>query len=90
MTPQPPVKFVKALFDFSQRDIKEYIVEYYGQQLKQRIEVLDERDWYTILEEMEQHSGDLQGQNATSVIFDHTDIDKTLSNLKTDSSNSVS
>ena len=85
MTPQPPVQFVKALFDFSQRDMKEYIVEYYGQQLKQRIEVLDERDWYTILEEMEQHSGDLQGQNATSVIFDHTDIDKTLSNLKTDS-----
>lgn len=85
MTPQPPVQFVKALFDFPQRDMKEYIVEYYGQQLKQRIEVLDERDWYTILEEMEQHSGDLQGQNATSVIFDHTDIDKTLSNLKTDS-----
>ena len=85
MTPQQPIQFVKALFDFPQRDMKEYIVEYYGQQLKQRIEVLDERDWYTILEEMERHSGSLQGQNATSVIFDHTDIDKTLSNLKTDS-----
>ena len=85
MTPQPPVQFVKALFDFPQRDMKEYIVEYYGQQLKQRIEVLSERDWYTILEEMEQHSGNLQGQNATSVIFDHTDVDKTLSNMKTDS-----
>ncbi len=85
MTPQPAVQFVKALFDFPQRDMKEYIVEYYGQQIKQRIEVLNERDWYTILEEMEQHSGNLQGQNATSVIFDHTDIDKTLSNLKTDS-----
>jgi cold shock CspA family protein len=85
MTPQPEVQFVKALFDFPQRDMKEYIVEYYGHQLKHRINVLSERDWYTILEEMEQHSGSLQGQNATSVIFDHTDIDKTLSNLKTDS-----
>jgi len=85
MTPQPAVQFVKALFDFPQRDMKEYIVEYYGQQIKQRIEVLNERDWYTILEEMEQHSGSLQGQNATAVIFDYTDIDETLSNLKTDS-----
>ena len=85
MTKQPPVQFVKALFDFTQRDIKEYIVEFYGQELRKRIEVLDERDWYTILEEMEQHSGNLQGQNATSVIFDHTDIEKTLSNLKTKS-----
>jgi len=85
MTKQPPVQFVKALFDFPQRDMKEYIVEYYGQQLKQRIEDLTERDWYVILEAMEQHSGGLQGQNATSVIFDHTNIDETLSMLKTDS-----
>jgi hypothetical protein len=85
MTKQPPVQFVKALFDFPQRDMKEYIVEYYGQQLKQRIEDLSERDWYVILEEMEQHSGGLQGQNGTSVIFDHTNIDETLSKLKTDS-----
>ena len=85
MTKQPPVQFVKALFDFPQRDMKEYIVEYYGQQLKQRIEVLAERDWYVILEEMEQHSGGLQGQNATSVIFDHTNIEQTLSKLRTDS-----
>ncbi|MGB0476186.1 MAG: cold-shock protein [Candidatus Poseidoniaceae archaeon] len=85
MTKQPPVQFVKALFDFPQRDMKEYIVEYYGQQLKQRIEVLTERDWYVILEEMEQHSGGLQGQNATSVIFDHTNIEQTLSKLRTDS-----
>ena len=85
MTNQPAVQFVKALFDFPQRDMKEYIVEYYGQQLKQRIEDLSERDWYVILEAMEQHSGGLQGQNATSVIFDHTNIDETLSKLKTDS-----
>ena len=85
MTKQQPVEFVKALFNFPQRDMKEYIVEYYGQQLKQRIEVLTERDWYVILEEMEQHSGGLQGQNATSVIFDHTNIQQTLSKLRTDS-----
>ena len=85
MTKQPPVQFVKALFDFPQRDMKEYILEYYGQRLKQRIEDLSERDWYVILEEMEQHSAALQGQNATSVIFDHTDIEATLSKLKTGS-----
>ena len=85
MTKQPPVQFVKALFDFPQRDMKEYIVEYYGQQLKQRIEILTERDWYVILGEMEQHSAALQGQNATSVIFAHTDIKATLSKLKTGS-----
>jgi len=86
MTPgQTPVQFVKALFDFPQRDMKEYIVEYYGQQLRKRIQVLNGRDWHTILEEMEQHSGALQGQNATSVIFDHTDIEATLSQLRTDS-----
>ena len=86
MTPgQTPVQFVKALFDFPQRDMKEYIVEYYGQQLRQRIQVLSGRDWHTILEEMEQHSGALQGQNATSVIFDHTDIEDTLPQLRTDS-----
>ena len=85
MTKQPPVQFVKALFDFPQRDMKEYIVEYYGQQLKQRIDVLTERDWYVILEEMEQHSGGLQGQNATSVIFDHTNVEQTLAKLRTDS-----
>ena len=84
MTQQSPVQFVKALFDFPQRDIKEYIVEYYGKQLSQRIQLLNERDWYIILEEMEQHSSALQGQNATSVIFDHTDIETTLSQLKTD------
>jgi hypothetical protein len=83
MTKQPPVQFVKALFDFPQRDMKEYVVEYYGQQLKQRIEILNERDWHVILKEMEQHSAALQGQNATSVIFDHTDIEDTLSKLKT-------
>lgn len=83
MTKQPPVQIIKALFNFPQRDMKEYIVEYYGQQLKQRIEDLDQRDWYVILEEMEQHSAALQGQNATSVIFDHTDIEATLSKLKT-------
>lgn len=82
MTKQPPVQFVKALFDFPQRDMKEYIVEYYGQQLKQRIEILSERDWHAILEGMEQYSAALQGQNATSVIFDHTDIEVTLSKLK--------
>ena len=85
MTKQSPVQFVKALFDFPQRDMKEYIVEYYGQQLKKRIQVLSGRDWHTILEEMEQHSGALQGQNATSVIFDHTDIEATLPQLRTDS-----
>ena len=85
LTKQPPVQFVKALFDFPQRDMKEYIVEYYGQQLKQRIEILTERDWYVILGEMEQHSAALQGQNATSVIFAHTDIKATLSKLKTGS-----
>ena len=85
MTQQSPVQFVNALFDFPQRDMKEYIVEYYGQQLRKRIQVLSGRDWHTILEEMEQHSGALQGQNATSVIFDHTDIEATLSQLRTDS-----
>ena len=85
MTSQPPVQFVKALFDFPQRDMKEYIVEFYGQQLKRRIHVLSGRDWHTILAEMEQHSGALQGQNATSVIFDHTDIEATLFKLKNDS-----
>ena len=85
LTKQPPVQFVKALFDFPQRDMKEYIVEYYGQQLKQRIKILTERDWHVILERMEQYSAALQGQNATSVIFDHTDIEATLSKLKTGS-----
>ena len=83
-TPHSPYSFVRKMFEFSQRDQKEYIAKFFGHLLREQVRSLTQRDWRNLLEHMENNSETLQSQNAIQVIFHHCDIDETLQKLKSD------
>jgi cold shock CspA family protein len=84
-TPHTAYDFVKKMFDFSQRDQKEYISKFFGHLLRKQVSSLNQRDWRNLLEHMENNSETLQSQNAIDVIFEHCDFEQTLEMLTTDS-----
>ena len=83
-TPHSPYDFVKKMFDFPQRDQKEYISKFFEHHLRKQVRSLTQRDWRNLLEYMENNSETLQSQNTIHVIFQHCDIDETLQKLKSD------
>ena len=83
--PHNPENFVKALFDFQQRDLEEYVKKFLGPLLTRHLQSFNQKNWRNLLEYMENNSESLQSQNAIHVIFEHCDFEQTLEMLTTDS-----
>jgi hypothetical protein len=79
-----PLVFLKSLADITIEDQRDYVEVFLSEAIKEAIESLNESQWQKLLSHMYETSKTRQGQAATTLIHQRTDITSTLETLQRD------
>ena len=76
-----PLVFLKSLAAISYEDMRDYIEPFFSSAISESVSSLDDGEWEELLEHMDISAKNKRGQNATSVIHGHLDINETLETM---------
>ena len=77
-----PLVFLQSLSDISLNDQRDYVEVFLSQAITECLSKLNNADWERLLRHMKETARTKQGQEATALIHQHTDIKATLDVLK--------
>ena len=80
-----PLVFLRSLADISIEDQRDYIEVFFTQAITESIQVLNQGEWQKLLSHMNETSKTKQGQSASTLIHQRTDISSTLKKLERES-----